>query len=67
MTKPEVYYGTNSNLAVTRVNTSRYGGRLLISIAPAVWNNLTVELRSACSVHAFSARLKTNLFEHAFS
>ena len=41
---------------------TRYGDRAFSSIAPQLWNNLPVDIRSAPSLDSFKTMLKTHLY-----
>jgi hypothetical protein len=53
-------------LVVPRVSKSTVGGRAFSYQAPALWNQLSIEVREADTVSTFKARLKTYLFELAY-
>jgi len=44
--------------------TKTYGGRAFSSCAPALWNSLPLDVRSAPSVDTFKTKLKTFLFNN---
>ncbi|MEJ4599689.1 hypothetical protein SJ928_14005 [Enterococcus faecium] len=54
-------------LAVPRVCRSRKGGRAFSYQAPLLWNQLPTSVREADSLSTFKARVKTFLFDKAFS
>ena len=54
-------------LVVPRVTKSRMGGRTFSYQAPLLWNQLPLSVREADTVSTFKARLKTFLFDKAFS
>ncbi|XP_074521138.1 uncharacterized protein LOC141786458 [Halichoeres trimaculatus] len=54
-------------LVVPRVSKSSMGGRAFSYQAPLLWNNLPVEVRGADTVSTFKNRLKTFLFDKAYS
>lgn len=54
-------------LVVPRVFRSRLGGRAFSYQAPLLWNQLPVQVREADSIATFKNRLKTYLFEKAYS
>ncbi|XP_074521141.1 uncharacterized protein LOC141786455 [Halichoeres trimaculatus] len=54
-------------LVVPRVSKSSMGGRAFSYQAPLLWNNLPVEVRGADTVSTFKSRLKTFLFDKAYS
>ena len=45
---------------------TRYGDRAFSSIAPKLWNNLPVDIRSAPTLDLFKTMLKTHLYNHSY-
>ena len=45
---------------------TRYGDRAFSSIAPQLWNNLPVDLRSAPTLDSFKTMLKTHLYNQSY-
>jgi hypothetical protein len=58
--------GNQHLLEVPRYALKTYGGRSFSCMAPVVWNNLPLELRSANTVAHFKSGLKTHLFRDAY-
>ena len=54
-------------LVVPRVSKSRMGGRAFKYQAPLLWNHLPVSVREADTLSTFKSRLKTFLFDKAYS
>uniref|UniRef100_A0A3Q3K2M1 Reverse transcriptase domain-containing protein n=1 Tax=Monopterus albus TaxID=43700 RepID=A0A3Q3K2M1_MONAL len=54
-------------LVVPRVHRSRMGGRAFSYQAPLLWNQLPVSVREADTLSTFKIRLKTFLFDKAYS
>ncbi|XP_038152993.1 uncharacterized protein LOC119791138, partial [Cyprinodon tularosa] len=54
-------------LVVPRISKSRMGGRSFSYHAPLLWNQLPVLVREADTLSTFKARLKTFLFDKAYS
>lgn len=54
-------------LVVPRVFKSRMGGRAFNYQAPLLWNHLPVSIRGADTLSTFKSRLKTFLFDKAYS
>ena len=54
-------------LVIPRVSKSSMGGRAFSYQAPLLWNNLPVEVRGADTLSIFKSRLKTFLFDKAYS
>ncbi|XP_072251171.1 uncharacterized protein [Leuresthes tenuis] len=54
-------------LVVPRVSKSRMGGRAFSYQAPLLWNKLPVNVREADTLSTFKIRLKTFLFDKAYS
>ncbi|XP_075330633.1 uncharacterized protein LOC142388967, partial [Odontesthes bonariensis] len=54
-------------LEVPRVSKSRMGGRAFSYQAPQLWNKLPVNVREADTLSTFKTRLKTFLFDKAYS
>ncbi|TWW61852.1 hypothetical protein D4764_04G0004990 [Takifugu flavidus] len=54
-------------LVVPRVSRGRMGGRAFSYQGPLLWNQLPVQVREADSIATFKIRLKTSLFEKAYS
>ncbi|XP_072251172.1 uncharacterized protein [Leuresthes tenuis] len=54
-------------LVVPRVSKSRMGGRAFSYQAPLLWNKLPVNVREADTLSTFKIRLKTFLFNKAYS
>uniref|UniRef100_A0A4W6G917 Reverse transcriptase domain-containing protein n=1 Tax=Lates calcarifer TaxID=8187 RepID=A0A4W6G917_LATCA len=54
-------------LVVPRVSKSRMGGRAFSYQAPLLWNLLPVSVREADTLCTFKSRLKTFLFDKAYS
>ncbi|XP_075329020.1 uncharacterized protein LOC142388045 [Odontesthes bonariensis] len=54
-------------LEVPRVSKSRMGGRAFSYQAPLLWNKLPVNVREADTLSTFKTRLKTFLFDKAYS
>ena len=58
----------NAGLLVTpRISRSRMGGRAFSYQAPLLWNQLPVSVREVDTVSTFKSRLKTFLFDKAYS
>ena len=45
---------------------TRYGDRAFSSIAPQLWNNLPVDIRSAPTLDSFKTMLKTHLYNQSY-
>ncbi|XP_072234405.1 uncharacterized protein [Leuresthes tenuis] len=58
---------TTGLLVVPRVSKSRMGGRAFSYQAPLLWNKLPVNVREADTLSTFKIRLKTFLFDKAYS
>ena len=54
-------------LVVPKVSKSRMGGRAFNYQAPLLWNHLPVSVREADTLSTFKSRLKTFLFDKAYS
>ncbi len=54
-------------LVVPRISKSRMGGRALCYQAPLLWNHLPMSVRGADTLSLFKSRLKTFLFDKAYS
>ena len=54
-------------LVVPRVSKSSLGGRAFSYRAPLLWNQLPIEIRGADTLTIFKSRLKTFLFDKAYS
>ncbi|XP_072246412.1 uncharacterized protein [Leuresthes tenuis] len=54
-------------LVVPKVSKSRMGGRAFSYQAPLLWNKLPVNVREADTLSTFKIRLKTFLFDKAYS
>ena len=54
-------------LVVPRVSKSRMGGRAFNYQAPLLWNHLPMSVRGADTLSTFKSRLKTFLFDKAYS
>ena len=60
------FSSTNDQLRLHRpvFRTKNYGGRAFSSCAPALWNSLPLDVRSAPSVETFKVGFKTFLFNN---
>ncbi|XP_029903354.1 uncharacterized protein LOC115356335 [Myripristis murdjan] len=54
-------------LVVPKISKTRSGGRSFQFQAPRLWNNLPISVRRADSLSIFKSRLKTFLFDKAYS
>ncbi|XP_067351072.1 uncharacterized protein [Channa argus] len=54
-------------LVVPRISKSRMGGRAFSYQAPLLWNQLPVQIREADTLSTFKSKLKTFLFNKAYS
>ena len=50
------------NLRVPWTNLKKLGGRAFAAVAPALWNKLPLEIKSANTLDSFRKHLKTHLF-----
>ena len=49
-------------LVVPKTKLSTYGERAFVKVAPVLWNDLPMELKSANTIESFKSLLKTHLF-----
>ena len=62
---PRTLHSSNSNLlCATRIKTVT-GSRAFRCAAPAIWNSLPADIKSACSIESFRTKLKTFLFRQS--
>ena len=54
-------------LVVPKISKSRLGARAFSYQAPLLWNNLPISVREADTLSTFKSRLKTFLFDKAYS
>ena len=54
-------------LVIPRTRLATYGDRMFSKVAPQLWNELPINVRSASSPDVFKKTLKTYLFRRAFS
>ena len=54
-------------LVVPKVSKSRVGARAFSYQAPLLWNHLPVSVREADTLSTFKSRLKTFLYDKAYS
>ena len=54
-------------LVIPKTRLTSYGDRAFSASAPCLWNRLPVSIKESNSVEIFKKRLKTHLFEKAFS
>ena len=54
-------------LVVPRARTSTYGDRCFSHSAPALWNDLPLNLRLIQDIELFKCQLKTNLFRKSYN
>ncbi|XP_053301931.1 uncharacterized protein LOC128460693, partial [Pleuronectes platessa] len=57
----------SSLLVVPKVSKSRVGARAFSHQAPRLWNHLPLSVREAGTIFSFKSRLKTFLFDKAYS
>lgn len=57
----------SSLLVVPKFSKSRVGARAFSHQAPRLWNNLPLSVREAVTICSFKSRLKTFLFDKAYS
>jgi len=53
-------------LVVPKTRTKSYGDKAFPNVAPRLWNDLPLVIRTASSLDAFKKSLKTHLFRQAF-
>ncbi len=54
-------------LVVPEISKSRLGARAFSYQAPLLWNSLSISVREADTLSTFKSRLKTFLFDKAYS
>ena len=54
-------------LRLSRVKLKHYGGQSFSYAAPVEWNELDVEIRSLSNLESFKKKVKTYLFNIAFT
>ncbi len=57
----------SGNLIIPRISKSTAGGRSFSYLAPKLWNNLPNTVREADTLCQFKSRLKTHLFNLAYT
>ncbi|KAL0153562.1 hypothetical protein M9458_051176 [Cirrhinus mrigala] len=57
----------SGNLIIPRISKSTAGGRSFSYLAPKLWNNLPYNVRDADTLCQFKSRLKTHLFNLAYT
>ncbi len=57
----------SGQLIITRISKSTAGGRSFFYLAPKLWNNLPNTVREADTLCQFKSRLKTHLFNLAYT
>ncbi len=57
----------SGHLIIPRISKSTAGGRSFFYLAPKLWNNLTNTFREADTLCQFKSRLKTHLFNLAYT
>ncbi len=57
----------SGNLIIPRISKSTAGGRSFSNLAPKLWNNLPNTFREADTLCQFNSRLKTHLFNLAYT
>ena len=57
----------SGNLIIPRISKSTAGGRSFFYLAPKLWNNLPNIVREADTLLQFKSRLKTHLFNLAYT
>ncbi len=62
-----VRFQNSGNLIIPRISKSTAGGRTFSYLAPKLWNNLPNTVREADTLCQFKSRLKTHLFNLAYT
>ncbi len=57
----------SGHLIIPRISKSNAGGRSFFYLAPKLWNNLPNTVREADTLSQFKSRLKTHLFNLAYT
>jgi hypothetical protein len=57
----------NRDVAVSRVNTHRYGDRTFQCLSAVIWNSLPADLRASATTGSFCRSLKTFFFHQAYN
>ncbi len=60
-------FQNSGDLIVPRISKSTAGGRSFFYLAPKLWNNLPNTVREADTICQFKSRLKTHLFNLAYT
>ena len=62
---PRTQRSSNSNLICANRTKTVTGSRAFRCAAPAIWNSLPADIKSACSIESFRTKLKTFLFRQS--